>query len=74
MDQVSEADIARSRADPRYRQALLVKALEQLLGVLHRRQSDPAHTDRASLREGAIVAVQLADMIRAINNERRPAA
>ena len=32
MDQViTEADIARSRADPRFKQVLLAKSLEQLL-------------------------------------------
>ena len=77
MDQISEADIARSRADPRFKQILLARSLEQLLGALQRRQQNPAHSDPASLRElrdGAVVAVKLADIIRAIDDEMRLAA
>ena len=77
MDQISEADIARSRADPRFKQILLARSLEQLLGTLQRRQQNPAHSDPASLRElrdGAVVAVKLADIIRAIDDEMRLAA
>jgi hypothetical protein len=74
MDQISEADIARSRADPRFKQILLARTLEQLLGTLHRLQRDPAHSDPVSMREGAMMAVRLADMIHAIDEEVRPAA
>jgi hypothetical protein len=71
MDEVTEADIARSRADPRFRQALLTKSLEQLLATLYRLQRDPANLDaigRLELREGARMAARLADMIRAIQD------
>ena len=67
MDRISEADIARARADPRFKQILLREGLEQLLGSLHRMQHDPAHSDPDSarqLREGALMAVKLADRIR----------
>jgi len=67
MDQISDAEIIRSRNDPRFRQILLAKALEGLLAMLHRMQQDPAHTDPASqrqLRDGAMMAVELADLIR----------
>jgi hypothetical protein len=77
MDQITEGDIARSRADPRFKQILLAKTLEQLLGTLHRLQRDPAHSDPAGLqelREGAMMAVRLADMIHAIEEKIRPAA
>ena len=49
--QISDADIARSREDPRFKQVLLAKSLEQLLGTLHRMQNadaDSAPRSRAS--------------------------
>ena len=67
MDQISDAEIIRSRSDPRFKQILLAKALEGLLAMLHRMQHDPAHSDLASqrqLRDGAMMAVELADLIR----------
>ena len=72
MEQVTEADIARSRADPRFRQELLTKSLEQLLGTLYRLQRGPASLDvtgMIELREGAMMAARLADMIRAIEDK-----
>ena len=44
-------DIARSREDPRFKQVLLAKSLEQLLASLHRMQNAPrnsAPTSRAT--------------------------
>jgi hypothetical protein len=71
MDQISEADIARSREDPRFRQVLLARSLEQLLGSLHRLQHAPqiAADNALHLRHGALVAVDLADRIRAIDEQ-----
>ena len=74
MNTISDADIARSRADPRFKQVLLAKGLEQLLASLHRMQSSAhaAHLGPAvarDLREGALLAVQLADRIRAIDEQ-----
>ena len=68
---VSEADIERSREDPRFKQVLLARSLEQLLGSLHRMQHSPqlAGHDAHHLREGALVAVDLADRIRAIDEQ-----
>jgi hypothetical protein len=74
MNTVSDADIARARADPRFKQVLLAKGLEQLLTTLHRMQSS-AHSAQLGpavardLREGALLAVQLADRIRAIDEQ-----
>jgi hypothetical protein len=70
MDSVSDADIKRSREDPRFKQVLLAKSLEQLLASLHRLQhaSEGPATAR-HLREGALIAVQLADRIRAIDDQ-----
>jgi hypothetical protein len=73
VDQViSEADIARSRSDPRFKQVLLAQNLERLLARLYRLQHGPAPGDAASareLREGAMMAVQVADLIRAIDDK-----
>jgi len=71
MSTISDADIARSRADPRFKQVLLAKSLEQLLSSLHRMQSATQIGPNAAreLREGALVAVQLADRIRAIDEQ-----
>jgi CRISPR/Cas system-associated endoribonuclease Cas2 len=74
MNTISDADIARSRADPRFKQVLLAKSLEQLLASLHRMQNSAhaAHLEPAvarDLREGALLAVQLADRIRAIDEQ-----
>ena len=74
---VTEADLARSRADPRFKQVLLAKSLEQLLGSLYRLQHGAAHAgpaDARHLREGAIMAAQLADMIRSIDDKLRLAS
>ena len=70
---ITEADVARSRADPRFKQVLLAKALEQLLGTLYRLQRDPKQdeTGARGLREGALMAVQLADLIRSIDDRLR---
>ena len=67
------------RADPRFKQVLLAKSLERLLGTLYRLQHGPANVDPVSardLREGAMMAVQLADLIRSIDDKLRlaPAA
>jgi hypothetical protein len=72
MEQVTEADLARSRADPLFRQALLTQSLERLLATLYRHQRDPASLDAAgmlALREGAMMAARLADMIRALDEK-----
>lgn len=76
---ITEIDIERSRADPRFKQILLAKVLEQLLGTLYRLQHGPVTIEPVSardLREGAIMAVKLADLIRSIDDKLRlaPAA
>ena len=70
-DKISEADIERSREDPRFKQVLLARSLEQLLDSLHRMQHSPqvATANAVHLREGALVAVDLADRIRAIDEQ-----
>jgi hypothetical protein len=71
MGTISDADIARSREDPRFKQVLLAKSLEQLLASLYRMQNAPQSAPDAAreLREGALIAVELADRIRAIDDQ-----
>jgi hypothetical protein len=70
MDSVSDAEIVRSREDPRFKQVLLARSLEQLLASLHRLQHASEGPGTAShLRQGALIAVQLADRIRAIEDQ-----
>jgi hypothetical protein len=64
-----EADLARAHADPRFKQVLLARSLEQLLDMLYRMQHLAYEPEGAqSLREGAAMAVRLADQIRAIDD------
>jgi hypothetical protein len=66
---VNEAELARAHADPRFKQVLLARSLEQLLGMLYRNQHLAYETAGAqNLREGAAMAVRLADQIRAIDD------
>jgi len=78
MDQkISDADIMRAREDPRFRQILLARSLDQLLSSLHRMQRAAgalAPQDARHLRQGAMMAVELADRIRAIDDNLRRAA
>ena len=76
MNRISETDIARSRVDLRFKQSLLTRALEQLLAILYGMEHDPAYSDAESLRglrDGAIVAVELANLIRHLEQQRRRA-
>jgi hypothetical protein len=74
MDSISDNDLARSRVDPRFKQILLAKALERLLAALSRMQHDPAHADASGLRhlrDGAMIAVEVADLIRRTEEQIR---
>jgi len=67
---ITDQDIKESRTDARLRQILLARSLEQLLDSLHRQHASTANpaTEAPELREGALMAVKLADMIRAIDD------
>ena len=72
---ITEAQILRAREDPRFRQILLAKSLEQLLGSMHRMQHSPAKLGPEGarhLREGALMAVRLADRLRALDEQLGP--
>jgi hypothetical protein len=77
LDEVTEATLARARRDPAFKQQLLVASLNRLLAVLYRRQHNGDGNDpvlASQLREGARLAARLADIIRAIDEERARAA
>jgi hypothetical protein len=72
--EISDADIMRARKDPRFRQILLARSLDHLLGSLHRMQhaAGTAAPDAARhLREGALMAVELAERIAVIDDKLR---
>ncbi len=62
---VTEAELAQAREDPAFRQLLLTRNLELLLGRLQKqRQASRAATATASqIREGVTLAVRLAELI-----------
>jgi len=62
---VTEDDLARARIDPAFRQQFLAENLDRLLEALKKmRHADHQNSDTArQLREGANLAVQLADLL-----------
>jgi len=62
---VTDADLARARKDPAFRQKLLSQSLEVLLAVLkkERQAARATGTAAAQLREGVQLAVRLAELI-----------
>jgi hypothetical protein len=62
---VTEDDLARARVDPAFRQQFLAENLDRLLEALKKmRDADSQDADTArQLREGADLAVQLADLL-----------
>jgi hypothetical protein len=64
---VSEQDLARARTDPAFRQRLLSHSMEVLLDGLKRARKSPAADgeDDDLIREGAQLAVRLAEIIQA---------
>jgi hypothetical protein len=62
---VTDADLAHARQDPDFRQRLLTESLERLLAELNKLQRTAKDPTRAvQLREGAELAVKLADLLR----------
>jgi hypothetical protein len=62
---VTEAELSRARDDPAFRQELLTRSLEILLGKLQKqRQASRAGVATAKqMREGVTLAVRLAELI-----------
>lgn len=69
-DLVTEDDLARARSEPEFRQQLLAENLDRLLGALNRmrRYSQPTPDAARQIREGADLAVQLADRLQSGSN------
>jgi hypothetical protein len=64
---VTEAELARARQDPAFRQKLLTQNLEFLLGKLQRQQRRRSGEASAKeMREGVTLAVRLAELIQTI--------
>ena len=63
----TEGDLARARTDPAFRQQFLAENLDRLLEALKKmRDAEQQTADTArQLREGADLAVQLADLLQA---------
>ena len=64
---VTDADLARARSDPAFRQKLLAQNLEALLAVMKKVRGGAAAPsaggDARQLREGVELAVRLAELI-----------
>ena len=69
-DLVSEDDLARARNDPAFRQQMLADNLEILLAALNkmRRTGNATPEAAAQIREGADLAVKLADRLQSNHN------
>jgi hypothetical protein len=67
---VTDADLARARHDFAFRHRLLAENLEMLLATLNKlRGLDTNATRERQLREGAALAVRLADLLQRIASE-----
>lgn len=66
---VTDADLARARHDAAFRQKMLTDSLDRLLVELGRLRGNPSAIDKAralQMREGAQLAVKLADLLHAL--------
>jgi len=70
---VTDEALARARQDPAFRRQLLTQSLDLLLNKLHRLRAAPgsAAASPAQLREGAVLAVKLAELIQAAGGSPR---
>jgi hypothetical protein len=69
---VTEDDLARSRADPRFRHRLVADNLELLLDELKRLRNGKIDEQRTKqIREGVDLAVQLAEILQRIEQSTR---
>ncbi len=64
---VTDAALARARQDPAFRQRLLTQSLNFLLAKLQKLRTTPdAGTGAKQIREGAALAVRLAELIQTV--------
>jgi hypothetical protein len=73
---VTEQDLARARSDTAFRQQLLTDNLNRLLAALSRMREAGEASPVAvrQIREGADLAIKLADRLQATANSRGPQA
>ena len=66
---VTEDDLARARSDPAFRQQFLAQNLDRLLEALEtmRRASNQDADTARQIREGADLAVKLADRLQSVD-------
>ena len=75
MHLVTDAELSRARIDPQFRQELLAQSLESLLAALKRVQSGDIGPETArQMKEGAALAVQLADRLQRLGVQPGPRA
>ncbi len=67
-DLVTENELTRARNDPAFRQEFLARHLDRLLEALEkmRRESDQNADSARHIREGADLAVKLADRLQSV--------
>ena len=73
---VTDEELARARSDPAFRKQLIAANLDNLLMMLARMRASVAVNDPASvqqIREGAQLAVKLADLLQRSGGEARVA-
>jgi hypothetical protein len=75
-DLVSEAELARARSDPVFRQKLMASSLDRLIEALNRmRRVNNASPQLArQMREGVDLAVRLAERLQQIGGNPGPRA
>jgi hypothetical protein len=72
---VTEADLARARTDAEFRQEMLTQSLQALLAALKRAQRTDLKPETATqMKEGASLAVQLADRLQRLGIPVTPRA
>jgi hypothetical protein len=72
---VTDADLERARREPAFRQELLSKSLDRLIGELNRLKSTSTKIDAArarQIREGVELAVKLAEILHRLSGPKPP--
>lgn len=75
MQLITDADLARARVDTQFRHELLTHSLEALLAALKRAQREEiTQATAGQMKEGAALAVQLADRLQRLGIPVTPRA
>jgi hypothetical protein len=70
---VTDADLERARKDPAFRQQLIARSLDHLIVALNRLRSASSKIDATraqQIREGAQLAVKLADILHRLSGQK----